>query len=229
MRPRQWTPTALIAAIGFLAAACSDAPTDSPAELAGPQFAKGGNKPPADPSITFEFSDDAVYNIRNDTRGIYVDGECGVKATFNINDARLDPDAKKIRRNDETACGGRQARSVKVTLTPTEDSPFHELDGTTQDGNFFKVDDVELVTAGTEAKAVVIHGPFGCALGLRFNYDLDPESNFVDVTKNPNGSWTVTTQPDDNDVAVCLPDGNPNAGPPRYYHMPFEVTVALKP
>jgi hypothetical protein len=186
---------------------------------------------PEDRPITIEFRDDAVYNIRSDTRGIYVDGECGVKATFNIYDARLDPDANKINRKDRVACGGRQARSVKVNLSqPTGDSPPHELDGTTQDGNFFKVDEVELVTAPgiTVQSTAVIHGPFGCALGLRFNHNLDSKSNFVDVTNNGDETWTVATQPDDNDVAVCLPDNNPNAGPARYYHLRFEVTVTLK-
>ena len=191
---------------------------------------KEKGKPNFGPAITVAFRDLGTDKVRSDGRGTYIDRECGVSATFNLTDARLDPDANKIQRKEATACGRRDPRVVRVALTqPTIDSPTHSLDGTTADGNFFLVDEVELVTAGTEAKTAVIHGPFGCALGLRFNSNLDSKSNFVDVTKNPDDSWTVTTQPAPNDVAVCLPDqANPNAGPPRYYHLPFEITVRLK-
>ncbi len=221
---------ALLTAICMLGIACTEGPTVPAGELTGPELAKGGKggkgKPAGDPPITVTVTDRAGDNIRSDGGGSYVDGECGVKATFNLQDARLDPDAKKIRRNDEVACGGRQARSVKVSLTqPTGDSPPHSLDGTTQDGVFFKVNEVEHVTEaeGTVQRTAVIHGPFGCALGLRFNPKLDSKSNVVDVTQNDDGTWTVATRPAPNDVAVCLT----NEAPRRYYHLPFSVTVTL--
>ncbi len=74
----------------------------------------------------------------------------------------------------------------------------------------------------------VIHGA-GCAHGLRFNSNLDPQSDEVVVTKNPNGTWTVATQDSPNDVAVCIPDEDDKNPPLRsYYHMPFSITVELK-
>ncbi len=195
---------------------------------------KEKGKPNFGPAITIEFTDDPADNIQSDGRGIYVDRECGVSATFNLTDARLDaaPAANKIHPKEATACGGRDPRVVKVALTqPADGSPPHSLDGTTADGKGLLVDEVELVllTDGTVQRTAVMHGPFGCALGLQFNPNKDSKSNFVDVTQNADGSWTVTTQPAANDVAVCLPDeNNANAGPPRYYHLPFEITVRLK-
>ena len=64
-----------------------------------------------------------------------------------------------------------------------------------------------------------------CSIGVRFNPDEYPGTDSVEVSQNPDGTWTVRAQPP-NVVAVCinLDDSNP----PTYYHMPFELTVEKK-
>ena len=222
----------------LLGVACTEGPPTSVPDGDAPRFSHkpghdpdGGGMPEGDPSITLEFVDDAANNIQSDARGQDVDGECGVQATFNLTDARLDPAAKKIHPRDAGVCGGRDARKVRVAFTDRMDgSPPNGQDGNTVDAGFFKVNEVEQVTEadGTVARTVVVHGP-GCALGVRFNPNLDAESDAVEVTKNADGTWTVRTKPFPDNVAVCLPDeGAPNPPPRSYYHMPFEVTVQLQ-
>ncbi len=233
MRLRQWTPAALLAAMGFLAIACSDARTDSSAELAGPQFGKGGNRgPPAgDPSITVEFADRAGDNVRSDNHAIfgrvYDDGVCNVDATFNLGDARLFLKGK-INKKDRATCG--DPRRIQVAFTDrVGGSQPGGRDGSTVEATFFKVNDVELVTvAGTVLRTAVIGGA-GCPHQLLFNPGQDPLSDSVEVSQNADGTWTVATQPYANNVAVCIPNEDKANPPPRsYYHMPFEITVTLK-
>ncbi len=222
---------ALLTAICMLGIACTEGPTDSAGELTGPEFAKGGKRKPAgDPSITVTFADPG-NNVTSDGRGSYVDGECGVKATFNINDARLDPDAKKINPKNQGSCGGRDPRKVMVAFTDlVGGSQPGGRDGSTVGANFFKVNEMEQVTLahGTVLRTAVIHGA-GCAHGLRFNLNQDSNSDEVEVTKNTDGTWTVATKPSPDDVAVCIPDEDKNPDELRsYYHMPFSITVRLK-
>lgn len=207
--------SALGAALAILAAACTEGPTDSASELQGPLLRPTGG-PPADPPIIITFRDDAGDNIRSDGRGpsggSYENGVCGVQANFNGTDARLKPDASKIRPKDEAACGGRSPRSVKFTL-----------DGVTQDGSFFKVNEVELVTEADGTVPRTVKAVVGDC-DLRFNPALDSGTDFVLVRKNPDGTWTVATQPAPNDVAVCFV----NLVPRGYFHLPFAATVRLK-
>lgn len=210
---------ALGAVLAVLAVACTEGPTGSTPDAQDPSLATAtGGKPSGDPPIVITFRDGAGDNIRSDGRGpsggSYEDGVCGVQATFNGTDARLKPDFRTISPKEATACGGRQPRSVKVTL-----------DGTTYDGGFFKVNEVELVTEadGTVLRTAKVVAGAGCG-DLRFNPGLGPNSDFLLVTKNADGTWTVATQPAPNDVAVCLVNLEPRA----YYHLPFAATVRLK-
>ena len=227
---------ALIAGIGLVALACSDAPTNSPAELGGPQLAKK-ERPNFGPAIEIQFDDGTGNNIRSDGRGIYVDRECGVSATFNLEDARLDPDADKISPKKVASCGGtRDERFVTVEYTErlggTTGRP--ELDGTVRQGNFFIVQSVETVMQSDTPvlRSATIHG-VGCGLGLRFNGDAP--SNLLEVrnvTGTADGPWTIATQPptteaERRDVAVCITSGR-NPPPLTYWHMPFSMTVTLK-
>ena len=238
MRKRTCFIPALGAAIAVLAAACTDGPTSSAPEFQGPLLAKGGEKgrPPSpgteDPPIIITFTDESGFNIRSDGRGPYDNAVCGVQATFNASDARLDPDRWKIRPKED--CGGREPRSVRFTLEATSFSPAFPWDGTTQDGGFFKVNEVEVVTVdnGTVPRTVKALVDW---CDLRFNPGLDGNTNSVDVTNNGDGTWTVETQPPTrdelgnvvqrNDVAVCL---NSDPAGKLYYHLPFEITVELK-
>ncbi len=220
---------ALLTVISMLGIACTEGPTDSAGELTGPEFAKGGKRKPAgDPSITVTFADPG-NNVTSDGRGSYVDGECGVKATFNINDARLDPDAKKINPKNQGSCGGRDPRKVMVAFTDLVggSQPGGRVENTVG-ANFFKVNVMEQVTVADETvlRTAVIHGA-GCAHGLRFNLTQESDSDEVEVTKNDDGTWTVAAEAP-NDVAVCIPDEDGANPPPRsYYHMSFSITVTL--
>ncbi len=231
-------PATLLA--GILTAACGEMPT-SGLDAAPPAFGTD-SRPNYGPPIVVTFRDDLGDNIRSDGRGSYADRECGVSATFNLTDARLDPDASKIRPSDATACGRRDARKIMVSFTDrVEGSPPHPtgLDGQTVGGNFMLVGEVETVTEadGTVLRGAVIHG-VGCALGLRFSAG-DLNSDPLAVTKNADGTWTVRTQAptldadgnvvERNDVAGCISDEEgPNAAPRSYYHMPFQMTIRLK-
>ncbi len=189
------------------------------------------------PAITIEFADRTGDHILSDNRGIYVDRECGVSATFNLEDARLDSDAAKIHPKEATSCGGtRDARFVTVEYAErlagtTTERP--ELDGTVK-AIFMIVQSVETVmaTAGESVlRRATIHGA-GCAHGLTFAGN-DPQSNLVQVTNlsgTSDGPWVVTTQPPSGgvrrDVAVCVPDEHDKDPLPRtYWHLPFRITV----
>jgi hypothetical protein len=188
---------------------------------------KGGGPRPPDPSIIETFRDADTDNIQSDGAGVYEDGVCGVSATFNGNDARLHLD--KIHPRDRAACG--PERTISVAFTNRADgSPPASQDADTVGAFFLIVEDVELVT---EADGTVLTygtiGGAGCGLGLRFDPNEDPQSDWLQVTKNPGPgeTWTIATQPNSDDVAVCL-SGKRNAPPPSYYHMPFQVTVQLR-
>jgi hypothetical protein len=222
---------ALLTAICVLGIACSDAPTDSLAELTGPQLAKGGNKgPPAgDPSITATFADGEGDNITSDGRGSYVDGVCNVGATFNLEDARLYLKGG-VKRKDQATCG--DPRRFLVDFTDrVPGSPLSPQDGNVGvEGSFMNVDHVEMVTEadGLVSRTATFHTP-GCGLGLKFNSTqstTDFPVNDVGVKQNPDGTWTVKTQPFPNDVAVCIPSEQGEER--RYYHMPFSLTISLK-
>jgi len=216
-------PAVVMLAATTLAFGCGDLPPASAPDGAGPSLATG--KPPGDPPLVITFRGDLSDRITSDGHGSYEDGTCGVKATFNLTDARLDPDASTIRPQDATTCGGRQPRKVMASFTQRVDgSPLASQDGNTVGAHFFKVNEVELVTAadGTVLRVAIATPEGVCAQGLRFNPNLDPLSNSVAVTKNADGTWTVATQTFPNDVAVCLDSQR------SYYHMPFQVTVRLK-
>ena len=256
MRPRVNLPTpALIAAIGFLAAACTDELPTSVTDASAPNFGHkpnhnpggdGGGPPEGDQRITVTFEDRAGDNIRSDGRVIddngrviYVHEVCGVFATFNIRDARMVTDNQKIRPKDATVCGGRDARFVEVEFSSDDlvvGSPRRlELENTVVEGHFFKVNEIELMIAGTDKLvSAVVHLP-ACGHGLRFSSNRTDQDglgiavNDVLVTRNTDGTWTARAEPP-NDVAVCIPDEHDKDPLPRtYWHMPFEVTVAFKP
>ena len=209
-------------------------------------FAVVEKGPAQDPPITVTFEDRAGDNIRSDGRVIgddgrviYVHEECGVFATLNIRDARMVTDNQKIRPKDATVCGGRDPRLVEVEFSSDDlvaGSPRRvELEGTVWEGHFFKVNEIELMITGTdELVSAVVHLP-ACGHGLRFSSNRTDQDglgiavNDVLVTRNTDGTWTARAEPP-NDVAVCIPDEHDKDPPPRtYWHMPFQVTVALKP
>jgi len=221
----------LVAATAFALGCGELPPTVAPDGAAS--LATG--KPPGDPPLVITFRGnpgDLSDRITSDGRGSYADGACGVQATFNLTDARLVPDASKIRPQDVTACGGRQARKVMASFTQRVDgSPPAIQDGNTVGAHFFKVDEVELVTtdSGTVLRTAIAITEGVCAHGLRFNPSLDSQSNSVAVKKNTDGTWTVATQAFPNDVAVCIPDeDSPNPPMRSYYHMPFQIAVRFK-
>ena len=187
---------------------------DEPTPIApdwGTNLAKGG--PPLGSSITVAFRDAPGDSIQSDGRGTYADGVCGVSATFNGNDARLATDASRIRPKDAAACIGRDPRTVAVTFG-----------GSTVGATFFVIEDVELV-AGTMLTYGVVHGA-GCPGGLVFDPTRDAASDWLEVSKNADGTWTITTQGYPEDVAACIPDEHHGNPPPRtYHHLPVELVV----
>ena len=221
---------ALLTAICVLGIACTEGPTDSAAELTGPEFAKGGNKgppPSGDRPITVEFGDDTGDKIRSDGRGTYADG-CNVSARFNLNDAILNLKGR-IKKKDEATCGDPRFIAVSFTDLLTS-SPPGSQDGNTVQGRFMNIDHVETVTATNEVRAGGFQMP-GCAHGIRFNTAVHSTAQFtvnnVLVTRVGNDTWMVESEAPH--VAVCIPDEDkPQAGPRSYYHLPFKITVALK-
>jgi hypothetical protein len=187
-------------------------------------------RPNYGPAITIEFDDGTGYNIRSDDRGIYVDRECGVSATLNLEDARLKPDAAKIHPKEKGTCGGRDSRFVTVDFADlVTNSPPSPQDSNVVEGTFMIVDHVEMVTVDslTVRRRARFQMP-GCGMGLRFNSTEEVSEEFpvndVEVTRTSADTWTVKTQPWPNDVAVCVGVG----GERRYYHMPFSLTVQLR-
>lgn len=213
---RSTAPASVLVAI--LAAACSDTPAFGP-DAPVPNFVNQ-NRPNYGPPLLVTFRDDGTDNIRSDGRGSYEDRQCGVSATFNLNDVRVKTDEYPISPKEATGCGGRDPRAIKIAFTqPAANSPPNSLDGTIVSGNFMNVNEVELVT---EADGVLRSAAFtgGCGQ-VKFNPVSYPGSSFVRVTKNPDGTWTVATQPYPDDVGVCT-DGT------GVYHLPFQLTVQLK-
>jgi hypothetical protein len=189
-------------------------------------------RPNFGPAIEIQFDDGTGNNIRSDGRGIYVDRECGVSATLNLEDARLDPDAAKIHPKEKGTCGSRDPRKILVDFADlVPNSPPSGQDGNVVEGTFMIVDQVEMVTEGdgTVRRKAQFQMP-GCGMGLRFNSAETESTDFpvndVDVKQNPDGTWTVKTQPPPDDVAVCVPSVQGEER--RYYHMPFSVTVRLR-
>jgi hypothetical protein len=175
-----------------------------------------------DAPLIITFADGLTHKITSD--GLpYDDGVCSVSATFNLNDARLAMGT--IKRKQKSACGGVKTRVIRAAFTDrADDGPPHPRDGEVRDLKFMNIDHVEHVTQTVPVlKKAAFNGV--CSIGVRFNPDDYPGTDFVEVFQNPDGTWTVRAQPP-NDVAVCinLDDSNP----PTYYHMPFELTVEKK-
>lgn len=195
MKHHSHSSMALVTAICFLGIACAEAPTGGTPEDLTPQF-KG--KPQPDPPINVTFHDRDGDNIRSDGHLIfgsfYEDGVCNVDATFNLNYSRLYLKGR-IKNKDEAACG--DARFIEIACTDRVDgSPPGGQDGNVVEGRFMNVDGVETVESGTVPRFAIFHMP-GCAQGLNFNPDRDANSNWVNVTKNDDGTWTIATGPSD--------------------------------
>jgi hypothetical protein len=233
---------AAVAAAGFIWAACTDAPTGSAAELAAPQFAKGGKKgkppQPGDPFptiVTFRDADGADGdNIRSDDElrsddlykgPAYEDGVCGTWANLgNFDDARMHPDGKYRDGKHRKTCG--DSRVIIIEL----DDPVDGQSGLPriEDGVFSNIDQVLLVTGPTWG---VFNAPDPCGQ-LFFNPD-NPNgagSDLLLVSFDDNGTaddltddvWTVRTQDPlegtRRDKGFCSEAG-------RLFHMPFEMTI----
>ena len=194
---------------------------------------KPKGKPAGDPPITITYDDAASLEITSDGRGTYEHGVCGVSATFNLGDARLFLASKLSGKQKQTCTdGSTDPRRVMVAFTdPVGGSQPGGRDGSTVGANFFKVNEVQLLTEaeGTVPRTVVIGGA-GCAHQLLFNPNESVEGGVqvsdVDVTKNPNGTWTVATRPFPDNVAVCVPDEHKSGKEWSYYHIDFSITVA---
>ena len=220
---------ALLTAICMLGIACSEGPTDSAAELTGPQLAKGGNKgppPSGDKPIRVTFQDRDGDNIRSDLSGPDETG-CNVVANFNLNDAILNLKGR-IKKKDEATCGDPRFISVAFTDLLTN-SPPGSQDGNTVQGRFMNIDHVETVTGTDEVRAGGFQMP-GCAHGVRFNKAKHSTNQFtvndVLVTLVAENEWRVESEAPH--VAVCIPDEDkPQSGPRSYYHLPFSFTVTL--
>ncbi len=225
---------ALLTAICMLGIACSDAPTESPAELAAPQFKKGGKPGPPTPPDAFPtkvtFRDDLNHNIRSDRElrsddlykgPAYEDGVCGVTADLgNFDDARMNPDANYRKGRHLKTCGA--SRVIIIELNDPDDNGS-EL-GQIVAGVFSNIDKVLTVTGPTWG---VFNAPNPCGQ-LFFDPDV-PErggSNSLLVSFDDNGTpadpaddvWTVKTQPYPDDKGFCSENG-------RLFHIPFEMTI----
>ena len=220
---------ALLTAICMLGIACTEGPTDSAAELTGPQLARGGNKgppPSGDKPITVTYDNRAGDNIRSDGGGTYEDG-CNVSAKFNLNDAILNLKGR-IKKKDEATCGHPRFIAVSFTQLVTN-SPPGSQNGNTVQGRFMNIDHVETVTGTNEVRAGGFQMP-GCAHGVRFNTAVHSTAEFtvnnVLVTQVAENEWRVESEAPH--VAVCIPDEDkPQAGPRSYYHLPFSFTVTV--
>ena len=192
--------------------------------------------------LIFSFEDGGTDKITSDGRGDYVDGACGVTAHLRINpsnpddtdgNARLILKKNKLSRAEAQTCdGSRDPREMNVAFDDlAAGSPPASHDGQTVDAWFINIADVENVTQtdGTVLRpALVYFNGEECVSpdGLRFNTDYDALSDFVNVTRIDSNTWTIETQSSADDVAVCV---GKNAADRTYYHMPFSVTVSVKP
>jgi hypothetical protein len=93
------------------------------------------------------------------------------------------------------------------------------------------VDHVETVLQehGTVPRKAHFQMP-GCGLGLKFDPSYSEDGGIqisdLDVTKNPDDTWTIATRGSSDDIAVCVPS---TQGVERsYYHMPVAITVRLQ-
>ena len=234
MKRRPTYPTiAAVAALGFIWTACSDAPTESPAELAAPQFKKGGKPGPPTPDDAFPtivtFRPDLTDKIRSDDElrsddlyngPAYEDGVCGVTADLgNFDDARMNPDANYRKGRHLKTCG--DARVLIIELDDPDDDGGSGLSRIVA-GVFSNIDQVLTVT-GTDPELHwgVFNAPDPC--GQLF-FDPAPSfhpsnaSNLLLVSYDGADTWTVRTQDFPNDVGFCSGDG-------RLFHMPFQMTI----
>ena len=229
---------ALLTAICMLGIACTDAPTDSPAELAAPQFAKGGKPGPGTPDDAFptivRFRDALTDNIRSDAElrvgdGLYKgpdyeDGVCGVTADLgNFDDARMNPDANYRKGKHRKTCG-----DARVLIIEGDDPVDGGSKFSIAFGVFSNIDKVLTVTGTDERRWGVFNAPAPCGQ-LFFSHKDIPKGGGSDsllVSFDDNGTraipaddvWIVKTQPYPDDVGFCS-EGD------RLFHMPFQMTI----
>ncbi|MDX1746205.1 MAG: hypothetical protein R3324_09735, partial [Halobacteriales archaeon] len=174
-----------ILALSFLMQACAaELPTDSVAdEGLRPQLAKGG-KPGVSPGpveetpLSVTFADRVDDAIRSDGLfgGKYEDGACGVAAHFNStsDDAILDPDASRIRRKDQDACG------------TSERAMRFDLGFMTIEGGFMNIDKVRTVETADVRRAQF--NIDGCNR-LVFDPTEYPGTNYIEVERVDESTW----------------------------------------
>ena len=223
---------AAVAALGFIWAACSDAPTESPAELADPQFAKGGKPGPGTPSDAFPtivmFRDDDSDNIRSDGRGSYEDGVCGVFADLgNKDDARMHPDAMYRNGKHRKTCGA--SRVIIIELNDPKDNGSKL--GQIVAGVFSNIDKVLTVTGTNVKQSAGVFNTLSAGTCNQLVFNPVPRflpkngSDLLLVSFDDRGTadvaddvWTVRTQGFPNDKGFCSEGGG-------LFHMPFQMTI----
>jgi hypothetical protein len=236
--------TALLVTLTSGLLACDGEKNESQAPT-GPAF-KGRPWYEADPEAIFEYPvDDAAYNIRSDGwlnflsedgQSIqYVNGVCGVSAKIfspldgdGSGDAIMDPGPDRLGPKDrkDPACGGEPR-----TITIVYDLPLSgevAADPAETHGTFQNMNQLWQAPEGLSETQAGFNSP-RCNI-LRFKPDTYPGSDSVLVDRNGD-VWSLFTKSDD-----ILPDGTVEHHDKawcdteqRLYHMPFTVTVRLKP
>lgn len=176
-------------AVAFLvvSACAAELPTE-PVEALTVQMAKGGKPdktgPVQETPLAVTFEDRTGDGITSDGlfAGRYEDGHCGVAAHFNStsDDALLDPDASKIRRKDQAACGT-DARHLTF-----------DLGFTTAEGGFMNVDQVRTVATSKVRRAQFNIGPCN---RLVFDPTEFSGTNYVEVERIDDSTWHVFAEP----------------------------------
>lgn len=193
--------------IAKVAAACSE-PSGG---AIGPLEAATG-RPSSDPALSVAFRDAPTDNITSDGKfgGVYTNGQCGVSATFNLQDLRLATQQNPITGRDKPTCG--DPRIIFLA--------FHDPDGL-PDGTsaFLNVDHVQTVTA--DSGTVERHAQFnGTCNRVVFDPAEFPGTSRVLVTRAAADAWTVEAP--QAATAYCVGRG-------KLYVLPFQIMIKLLP
>ena len=183
---------------------------------------KPGGGPTESTPLQITFRDLTGDKIVSDGGGTYVHDVCGVRADFppsGTGDVTFDAGDGRLKGQDKKTCDA--PRFITLVL----DDPVDGTDpaGTISKGVFMAVDSVESVTA---ADGIVLKTAQFNAL-CRLELGEVPGSNKVQVTRIAEDEWEIETQPFPNDVAVC--GVSDDDGSVRAFHLPFHITVQLKP
>lgn len=149
----------------------------------------------------------------------YVDGVCGVRADFTLNDVTVDPDDFKIRRKDSESCDGTDKRFMRLIFDDPVDGgePLPSIDVHA----FMNADKVELVTVadGPVGRSTVFF-PHGSSCG-RLVFGGPPGTDPLQVTRISESPDVWEIEAPAGTLGVCS-----NAD--RLFNMEFKITVRRK-